>query len=117
MPRLLSDTAYILNTMPSNPLDAAFYSCGVAFLLSALAYAPLRRLAAWEARRYLARHGLTISIDSEPDASCCYCASTVVMGGCGTEGVERQPSFDQMTRAAGEGAHPAVNTKRRVSVS
>lgn len=60
-PRLLSEPAYhpakssISSYFLHNPLDIVFYFCGLAFLLSALAYAPLRRIASWETRRYFAR--------------------------------------------------------------
>ncbi|VDD80132.1 unnamed protein product [Mesocestoides corti] len=66
-PSLLSDTSYLLTSHPANPLNWCFYTCGLVFLCSALAYTPLRRLAAWEARRYLAAR--------RRPPSCCLCAS------------------------------------------
>lgn len=53
--RLLHEPQILLTGSENNPLSWAYYTCGLVFLLSALAYAPLRSLSAWETHRYLAK--------------------------------------------------------------
>eukprot|EP00108_Taenia_solium_P008468 TsM_000074800 transcript=TsM_000074800 gene=TsM_000074800 len=58
-PWLLYQPRYLLMGSGNNPLSWAYYTCGLAFMLSALAYAPLRLLSSWETRRYLAKRALS----------------------------------------------------------
>lgn len=57
-PRLLYEPRYLLKGPGSNPLSWGYYTCGLVFMLSALAYAPLRPLSSWETRRYLSKRAL-----------------------------------------------------------
>lgn len=56
---LLTESQYLFTGMGCNPLNSAYYACGLAFLFSALAYAPLRKLSSWETRRYLSKRALS----------------------------------------------------------
>ncbi|KAL5110410.1 Monocarboxylate transporter 12 [Taenia crassiceps] len=57
-PRLLYEPRYLLVGSGNNPLSWVYYACGLVFMLSALTYAPLRPLSAWETRRYLTKRAL-----------------------------------------------------------
>nr|CDS34398.1 monocarboxylate transporter [Hymenolepis microstoma] len=53
--QLLSEPQYLFTGTHRNPLNWAYYVCGLVFLLSALTFAPLRLISAWETRRYFSK--------------------------------------------------------------
>ncbi|VDO08438.1 unnamed protein product [Rodentolepis nana] len=57
--QLLSEPQYLFTGADKNPLNWAYYVCGLVFLLSALTYAPLRLISAWETRKYFSKRKMS----------------------------------------------------------
>uniref|UniRef100_A0A0R3X7Z4 Pecanex-like protein n=1 Tax=Hydatigena taeniaeformis TaxID=6205 RepID=A0A0R3X7Z4_HYDTA len=115
-PQLLYEPQYLLTGSENNPLSWAYYTCGLVFLLSALAFSPLRSLSAWETRRYLAKR----TSSSRPSAVSAFSTSgnsAITASECANQ----QPgdlflADDLLTATAGDMQTTPITTKHKHSV-
>uniref|UniRef100_A0A0R3SEH4 Chloride channel protein n=1 Tax=Hymenolepis diminuta TaxID=6216 RepID=A0A0R3SEH4_HYMDI len=113
--QLLSEPQYLFIGMDKNPLNWAYYACGLVFLLSALAYAPLRQLSAWESRRYFSKQETC----PQPSGYSTHSASPNTPNDISNQQVRRNDSSlpDGVSVAnLGDGQLPLPSSKRKTSV-
>lgn len=114
--QLLSEPQYLFIGMDKNPLNWAYYASGLVFLLSALAYAPLRLLSAWESRRYFSKRETC----AQPSCYSTHSASPNTPNDMSNQQVRRNDSslLDGVSVAnLGDGQLPLPSSKRKTSVS